>query len=162
MEYFFFWLLFAAIVGIAASSRGRSGFGWFLLSILISPLLGLILVFVIPNKAAQAAAKTASEAQAAMKAAQAGIEPITETTHTRCPDCREWVRRDALICKHCRRPLEPTPIPESATPAGQLRQRQADAVKQAQADDNAKLITAGIVVAIVAVIIAYGYLTRAT
>jgi len=51
MEVFFVWLMFAAIVGAAASSRGRSGFGWFLLSFVISPLLGLILVMVMPNKA---------------------------------------------------------------------------------------------------------------
>lgn len=32
-----------------ASSRGRIGVGWFLLSAIISPLLGLILVLVLPN-----------------------------------------------------------------------------------------------------------------
>jgi uncharacterized protein (DUF983 family) len=160
MEFFFFWLLFAAIVGVAASSRGRSGFGWFLLSILISPLLGLILVLVIPNKAARAVARLASDAQAAVQAAQAGVEPITDATHTRCPDCREWVRRDALVCKHCHRKLEPTPIPDFATPAGQLRQRQADAVKHAQADDNAKLITAGIVVAVIVIVGTFKYFSR--
>jgi hypothetical protein len=47
MEFLIFWFLFAIVVGIAASSRGRSGFGWFLLSCLISPLLGLILVLVL-------------------------------------------------------------------------------------------------------------------
>ena len=40
------WLLFSAGVGYFASERGRSGVGWALLSILTSPLLGLIIVLL--------------------------------------------------------------------------------------------------------------------
>jgi len=46
MEIVFIWLLLAAGVGALASSRGRSGFGFFLLSAVFSPLLGLIVVLV--------------------------------------------------------------------------------------------------------------------
>ena len=46
MEIVFFWLLLAAGVGLLANSRGRSGFGFFLLSAVLSPLLGLIVVLV--------------------------------------------------------------------------------------------------------------------
>ena len=49
MEIFVFWLLLALAVAIAAGSRGRNGFGWFILSVLLSPLIGLILVLVLPN-----------------------------------------------------------------------------------------------------------------
>jgi hypothetical protein len=35
------WIVFAVIVGIAASARGRSGFGFFLLSLLLSPVIGI-------------------------------------------------------------------------------------------------------------------------
>lgn len=94
----FFWVFFAALVGVAAGARGRSGVGWFLLALILSPLLMIILVLVLPNLAERAR-------QTAM-VAQAG-DPITPETHARCPDCREWVRRDALVCKHCRRTLEP-------------------------------------------------------
>jgi hypothetical protein len=31
----------------------------------------------------------------------------TPDTHVRCPDCREVVRKDARICKHCRTQLTP-------------------------------------------------------
>jgi hypothetical protein len=49
MEIFIFWLVFAFLVGIAASSRGRSGAGWFILAVIISPLLGILFVLVLPN-----------------------------------------------------------------------------------------------------------------
>lgn len=51
MEWFLFWLVFAVVVGVIAGSRGRSGIGWFFISVLISPLLGLILVMCLPAEA---------------------------------------------------------------------------------------------------------------
>lgn len=50
MEIILVWLLLAAGVGLLANSRGRSGFGFFLLSAVLSPLLGLIVVLVMSNK----------------------------------------------------------------------------------------------------------------
>src|ERR1051326_7817810 len=49
MEIFIAWLVFSFVVAIAASARGRSGAGWFLISVVLSPLVGLILVLVLPN-----------------------------------------------------------------------------------------------------------------
>jgi hypothetical protein len=49
VEIVLIWLTFAIVVGIAGNSRGRSGFGWFILAVIISPLIGLILVLVLPN-----------------------------------------------------------------------------------------------------------------
>ena len=43
------WVFFSAIVAIAAKARGRTGVGWFLLSIIISPLFALILVMALPS-----------------------------------------------------------------------------------------------------------------
>jgi len=28
-------------------------------------------------------------------------EEVSQRTHVRCPACRELVRRDAAVCKHC-------------------------------------------------------------
>ena len=50
MEIVFVWLLLAGGVGFLADSRGRSGFGFFLLSTVLSPVLGLIVVLVMSNK----------------------------------------------------------------------------------------------------------------
>jgi len=90
----FFWFLFAVIVGVFASNRGRSGFGWFLLSLVISPLLGLLFVAVSKNLAA--------ELQAA--ASRPGPE-----SHVKCPACAEWVLPVASKCKHCGSELTPDP-----------------------------------------------------
>jgi hypothetical protein len=43
------WIIFAVIVGVAASARGRNGFGFFLLSLMLSPLIGILFVMAMPN-----------------------------------------------------------------------------------------------------------------
>jgi hypothetical protein len=43
------WLVFAILVGIAASSRGRSGFRWFCLAVLLSPLITIFVLLVLPD-----------------------------------------------------------------------------------------------------------------
>lgn len=40
------WLTFSAVVALLASAFNRSGFIWFLVSLIISPLLGLICVAI--------------------------------------------------------------------------------------------------------------------
>lgn len=96
------WLVFAIVVAIIAPSRGRSAFGWFLLSLLISPVLGLILVLALPKRGSAAVSRDESGA------------PITAATHVRCPDCREVVRKDAKKCKHCGAALVPVAMEDVA------------------------------------------------
>ena len=43
-------IFLAVIVGVIASKRGRSGVGWALLAIVISPVFAGLLVLVLPNK----------------------------------------------------------------------------------------------------------------
>jgi hypothetical protein len=43
-------LMFPILVGVAASNRGRSGFGWFCLSLLITPLFSFILLLALPKQ----------------------------------------------------------------------------------------------------------------
>lgn len=93
MEFVFFWLVFSIVVGVAANSRGRSGVGWFLFSLILSPLLGLILVLVLPRQSAETQ--------------DADEEVAPKFADVRCPDCRELVRADARKCKHCGSALVP-------------------------------------------------------
>lgn len=93
MEIFLFWVIFAIVVAVIASSRGRFGFGWFLLSLVISPLLTFILVLCLPRVATERAPHQA--------------------THIKCPDCAELVLKEARVCKHCGRRLEPAPASAS-------------------------------------------------
>jgi hypothetical protein len=55
MEILIAWIIFAGLVWIIADVRGRIGFGYFVLSLLLSPLIGLILVLCLPNKTRQRA-----------------------------------------------------------------------------------------------------------
>ena len=57
---FFAWLILAVVVAVAASMRGRVGFGWFLLTLAISPLITGLLVFVLPRRATGATSGTTS------------------------------------------------------------------------------------------------------
>lgn len=71
IEIILVWLFLAIVVGIIAGSRNRSGFGWFLIALLISPLIAGILVLALGRSG---------------KA---------------CPQCAEKVQPQAKVCKHC-------------------------------------------------------------
>jgi hypothetical protein len=85
----FVWLGFAIVVGIAAAHRGRSGAGWLLLAVVISPLIAGLLVLALPdpNKERQ--------------------QRELQKNSRKCPLCAELVRREAIVCKHCGRDLPP-------------------------------------------------------
>jgi hypothetical protein len=83
MEILFFWIPLAVVVGIWASNRGRSGFGWFVLAFFFSPLLAALFLAVMSNLAAE---KEAQKAAADMKV---------------CPRCAESVKSQALVCRFC-------------------------------------------------------------
>lgn len=100
MELFLFWFVGAVVVGIIANARGRSGFGYAALSLILSPVIAVVLVLALPNLV--------------MKSSTG--ETITQYSHVRCPDCRELVRRDAVKCKHCGSALTPTPLEPTPAP----------------------------------------------
>lgn len=52
MTIFFFWLVFSGIVGAIGSSRNIGFAGGFFLSLLLSPLIGLIIVLLSKPKTA--------------------------------------------------------------------------------------------------------------
>jgi hypothetical protein len=50
MELFLFWFILSIVVGVFAGSKNRSGFGWFVLSLFISPIITLILLAILPRR----------------------------------------------------------------------------------------------------------------
>ncbi len=78
------WLIFSFLVAILADNWRRSGIGYFLLSILLTPLVG-ILVLAFSGKNSDALEK----------------EQIINNKLTKCPFCKELVKPDAIKCKHC-------------------------------------------------------------
>jgi hypothetical protein len=75
VEFLVFWLLLCIIPAAIANSKGRSGAGWFLLAVLISPLIAGILAAVVSNKKTEASA-----AQAEAVAAQRHAEVVAAST----------------------------------------------------------------------------------
>ena len=92
------WIFGAIVVAIIARSKGDSGFVWFLISIVISPLLSMILILAIKQKR-------------------------PNSKQRRCPECMEIVHRDAIKCKHCHANLKPestdygSPSPQRTKPS---------------------------------------------
>ena|SRR6266849_8936295 len=78
---------------VIASRKGRSGLGFFLLSVIFTPLIGIIAALIVnPNQ------KKLEEKQ------------LASGTLKRCPYCAEIVKREARLCRHCGKEF---PISES-------------------------------------------------
>ena len=91
MEIFLFWIGLAVVIGVAASHRGRSGLGWCLLSLLISPILTGILLFVLPRRdvltniamLAEHQAKLAQKGSAAWLVGSSSNRPWSSTSSSK-------------------------------------------------------------------------------
>lgn len=86
------WFFLAVGVGVLAGNRGRNGVGYFLLALLLSPLLGLIAVLVSRDLEAEARAdqQRTWDHQRELAALQALTgAPKTVTTPVR--DLNSWV-----------------------------------------------------------------------
>lgn len=85
MEIFLIWLVLAMGVAALAHSRGRSGFGYFLLSIVLSPLIGLIVVLVTEDLTKKAAREMQEERDHARRIEEVRaitVKPAAAELHT--------------------------------------------------------------------------------
>ncbi|RBP83946.1 zinc ribbon domain-containing protein [Marinomonas rhizomae] len=85
------WIAFAILVGLLASTKGRSGFLFFLLALVLSPVIGLIIALVVPKNNEIVESKA-----------------IETGGMRKCPNCAELVKSEAKICKHCQSDLNNT------------------------------------------------------
>ena len=84
MEIAIAWGVFAVLAGFFAVRRGRSGFGYFLLSLILSPLIVAILLAVLP-----------------INQDQIDRDDLAEGKKKRCPHCAEIVLPGAKTCRYC-------------------------------------------------------------
>ena len=80
---FVFWFFCGIISSIVAGNKGRSGFGWFLIGLLLGPV-GVVLSLVISKQAEVIEAKA-----------------IKSGDQKKCKYCAELIKSEAKLCKHC-------------------------------------------------------------
>lgn len=104
MEFIAVYCICSVLVTLAAVVRGRSGLGWLVLSLFISPLFALIALLLMPNKAKQA---TEAVRHAELLAAVRGDQPPERVTPAMFADIAREPREDVIA-----RVPRPVPTPE--------------------------------------------------
>lgn len=77
----FGWFIFSILAGAIAESKGRSGVGYFFLSVFLTPLIGIV----------------AAAFMSSLKV-PAGVDARERVP---CFKCAELVLPEAAVCKHC-------------------------------------------------------------
>lgn len=123
LAVFIFGSLLAASI---AKKKGRSGGGYFLLSLLLSPLVGIL----------AALAATPNEQSVER-------DRIASGTERKCPHCAEIIKVEAKVCRFCGRNVPPpeavvTPPPGAAGESRFKSKAEYEAWKAGQATESSK------------------------
>ncbi len=89
---FILWIVLSILAGVGAKNKGRSFAGFFFLSLLLSPLVGLIAMAV--------AKKREPEPAATAELAQAPAAPTPAGKEIPCPNCG-LPKISGSMCQHC-------------------------------------------------------------
>ena len=86
-----FWIVFSLAVATIARAKNRSGFIWFFISFLCSPLIAIICVNCLPTIIKEGATQTS----------HSSIPQVMTALLRDCPECAEVIKSAAKKCKHC-------------------------------------------------------------
>jgi len=100
MLWFFLWILLSVGVGSLASNWGRSAAGWFFISALLSPIIGVVLLLLFGKN-------TAGMERDAM--VYGGM--------IKCPDCAELIKSEANVCRYCGKNLNEQNVDHGRQPS---------------------------------------------
>jgi hypothetical protein len=95
------WIILCFVAGSIAENKGNSALAAFLISLVLSPLIGIVI----------ALAEKPNEAVLEKKRLKSGES-------RKCPFCAELIKKDATVCRYCGRDVGNTatqPVPRAAT-----------------------------------------------
>jgi uncharacterized membrane protein len=109
------YIIFCFIAAAAASNRGRSGFGYFFLSLILSPIISLIIIVVLGENKKVQRRRIAEDAEIRENIAQVyrkdrynntvlannSNKLITYNDTKKCPFCAEFIKPEAIVCRFC-------------------------------------------------------------
>ncbi|MFW5729914.1 MAG: zinc-ribbon domain-containing protein [Spirochaetota bacterium] len=99
MAAFIIWLALCILTGWGASQKGRNPVGWFFLSLIFSPLIGLIALAFARRLEPEAATPTAGAPDPMYPKAR----PVNQSagSTTTCRHCGAEIDTDAASCPEC-------------------------------------------------------------
>lgn len=103
------WILSGIGAAMIASSKNRSGCGWFAAGLLLGPIALLIVGFMAPGEAPAKPLPGKAQREhpdaAAERLSASGQIGTSQTKE--CPFCAETIQAKAFLCRYCSRDLPP-------------------------------------------------------